>query len=692
LAYNLWWSWHPEAQDLYRSIDPDLWQDSYHNPVKFLAGVTPQAVTSALTRAYLASYDSVMADFDAYMQPDQTWFSRTHSEQDGMTIAYFSPEFGLHESLPIYSGGLGILAGDHCKEASDLGLPLVGVGFLYPQGYFRQEITPDGSQQAVYNKLSFAGVPAQPALTPDGKPVMIRVEMPGRSVYALVWRIQVGRVPIFLMDTDVEPNALSDRDLSARLYGGDHEIRLAQEIVLGVGGVRALNALRIAPQVWHMNEGHSAFLILERLRTLISAGVSPSAARDEVRRSTVFTTHTPVPAGNDTFTYDLIERYFASQWRDFGMTRDEFFEFARQDLPWGTRFSMTVLALRLSASHNGVSRIHGGVSRRMWRFVWPHLTENETPIGDITNGVHTATWLAPEMRQLYDTYLGSGWTESLDSPRTWDGIAAIPDQVLWKTRRDLKQSMVTFVRQRVAEQRRRQGGPVETDAGASPLLDPDVLTIGFARRFATYKRATLLFRDLDRLRRLMNQPARPLQFVFAGKAHPNDEGGKQLIRDIHSFSMDPAIQGRIVFVEEYDMCVGRALVQGVDVWLNTPRKPNEASGTSGQKAALNGVPNASILDGWWAEAYNGTNGWAIASSDEEQTPEMQDDHDSHALYDVIEHSIAPLYYERANGLPHAWLGVVREAIRTVAPLYSTRRMLKQYIEDMYLAAMEAATA
>ena len=685
LAYNLWWSWHPEAQALFSRLDPALWEQVYHNPLRFLAMIDPATLEAAAAdQSYLSKFDAVIAAFDRYMHPRQTWFSRTYPTAGDMTIAYFSPEFGLHESLPIYSGGLGILSGDHCKEASDLGLPLVGVGFLYPQGYFLQRINADGTQEAIYNKLNFADVPAQPALTPDGKPAMIRVELPERSVFALVWRIQVGRIPVFLMDTDVEPNAPADRDLSARLYGGDQEMRISQEIVLGIGGVRALRALGIQPTVWHMNEGHSAFLVLERVRQLIRNGVPPSEAREIVRNSTVFTTHTPVPAGNDTFPYEMMERYFWQQWIEFGMSRDEFLDMARQDLPWGRRFSMTVLALRMSSRRNGVSRIHGGVSRSMWNFVWPDLPAEQVPITAITNGVHTATWLAPEMAELYDDYLGPTWASALDDPTTWQRVTTIPDQVLWKTHQQLKQQLIAFVRQRVAEQRRRQGAPAERIAAASSLLDPDVLTIGFARRFATYKRATLLFRDIDRLRRLITNGERPVQFIFAGKAHPNDEAGKQLIRDIYRLSQEPWLEGRIVFVEEYDMCVARALVQGVDLWLNNPRRPNEASGTSGQKAALNGVPSASILDGWWAEAYNGKNGWAIGNATDGSNPDAQDEADSKSLYDTLENHIIPLFYSRSQGLPRAWIAIMKEAIRTIAPVFSTRRMLKEYVSQMYI--------
>ncbi len=685
LAYNLWWSWHPEAQALFSRIDPDLWEQAYHNPVRFLRDVSRSRLEAALQPSYLADYERVMADFCAYMDGEETWYARTYGHGHDRVIAYFTPEFGLHESLPIYSGGLGILSGDHCKEASDLGVPLVGVGFLYPQGYFLQRISPDGSQEAIYSKISFPDVPALCALGSDGKPVMIRVDLAGQAVHAMVWRIQVGRVPIFLMDTDVELNAPQHRELFARLYGGDQEMRIVQEIMLGIGGVRTLRAVGVDPAVWHMNEGHAAFMTLERLRELVRAGVEPSQAREQVRRTTVFTTHTPVPAGNDAFAYELVEKYFSQQWHDFGMSRDEFFGLAREDLPYGPRFSMTVLALRMAGLANGVSRIHGSVSRSLWSFVWPDRPLAEIPIGHITNGVHTATWLAPEMGELYDRYLPTGWRDALDEPGTWDSVLAIPDEELWRVRGQLKAKLLRLVRERVGHRWLRLGAPPSRLAEVERLLDADTLTIGFARRFATYKRATLLFRDMDRLHRLLNRLDQPVQLIFAGKAHPNDEPGKHFIREIYRLAELDGLRGRVVFLEEYDMCMARHLVQGVDLWLNNPRRPNEASGTSGQKAALNGVPSASVLDGWWPEAFNGRNGWGIASSDSSgHDHDAQDEADSRALYDVLEHEVIPLYYERgSDGIPHGWLAVVKEAIRTVAPAFNTRRMLKEYLQQMY---------
>jgi len=691
LAYNLWWSWHPEAQDLYRRIDEPLWELIYHNPVRFLQEVRQsQLDAAAVNPAYLTLYDQVIADFSAYMQNGSTWITSARTDLTQKVIAYFSPEFGLHESLPIYSGGLGVLAGDHCKEASDLGLPLIGIGFLYPQGYFQQRLTADGRQEAIYEKLLFSQVPATPALTPDGREAVVQVELPGRTVYAKGWRIQVGRIPVFLMDTDIHPNAPQDRQLSARLYGGDREMRLSQEIMLGIGGVRLLRTLGLQPAVWHMNEGHSAFLGLERVRELVARGHDFRTAVNMTRRCAVFTTHTPVPAGNDTFSFDLIERFFHDYWPQLGLNRDEFLNFAREDLPWGPTFSMTVLAFRLSSRYNGVSQLHSQVSRRMWQFLWPETPVNEVPIGAITNGVHTATWLAPELDALYRQALGEDWYERLDDPATWAGLANLPNQTLWQVKQGLKRKLIDFVRRRVHARLTRQGANHDQLTTIHYLLDPDALTIGFARRFATYKRATLLFRDVERLKRLVNHPGRPVQFLFSGKAHPQDEPAKEFIRQVYHFSQEPGLAGRIVFLEDYDINVGRHLVQGVDLWLNNPRRPMEASGTSGQKAALNGTPNLSILDGWWREAYNGKNGWAIGEEQDQADTNLQDALDSESLYRTLEQEVVPAFYTReADGIPMTWIALMKAAIASVTPAFSTRRMMKEYVDLMYLPAAGA---
>ena len=690
LAYNLWWSWEPDAQALYARIDGELWAATNHNPVKFLRNVHQQRLdTVAADGTYLRDYQAVLAAFDEYLAPTTLgWFGETHGDKRSQVIAYFSAEFGLHEALPIYSGGLGVLSGDHCKEASDLNLPFIGVGFLYPQGYFTQRIDPTGRQQAEYEKIDFAEMPVTAALDPQGNDVLIQVDLPGRTVYAKVWRIQVGRIPIFLMDTDVSRNAPQDRELSARLYGGDREMRISQEVVLGIGGVRAVRALGYTPAIWHMNEGHSAFLGLERIRELVQGqGLTFDEAAESVRANTLFTTHTPVPAGNDAFAFELVEKFFWQYWGQLGIDRERFIGFARQELPWGPQYSMTVLAIRLSAYANGVSKLHGEVSREMWQFLWPNTPIAQTPIGHITNGVHTKTWLAKELKTLYTQYLPSNWLEKVDDPATWAALDTVPDGELWAIHEARKERMVEMVRDRMRRQYLRYGEGPRRIQEAEGLLNPHALTLGFARRFATYKRATLIFKDEARLLRLLNNPERPVQIVFSGKAHPADEPGKGLIQQIYSISQRPEFSGKIVFVENYDMNVARHLIAGVDVWLNNPRRPHEASGTSGQKAALCGIPNFSVLDGWWVEGYDGDNGWSIGEEREYKDEATQDDADVQDLYTTLEDVIVPLFYTRdSNGVPGGWVKTMKNAIRSCAPAFSMRRMVKDYTELFYLPA------
>ncbi|NOK59731.1 MAG: Glucan phosphorylase [Chloroflexi bacterium AL-W] len=689
LAYNLWWSWHSEAQDLYRQIDPDLWEQDYHNPVNFLRDVRQQRLEAVLSnQEYLDQYDQVLSSFDQYLNATDTWFAQTYPKVGGEMIAYFSAEFGIHESLPIYSGGLGVLAGDHVKEASDLGLPFVAVGFIYPQGYFRQRLDPSGWQEAIYNKLNFADIAAAPALTSDGCEVVVEVELPGRTIYAKVYRIQVGRVSLLLMDTDIHPNSPQDRELSARLYGGNQEMRVAQEIVLGIGGVRALRQLSMNPTVWHMNEGHSAFLVLELARELVQGGMSFADAAEKVRTHSVFTTHTPVPAGNDAFPVQMIEKYFWQYWPNLGISRDEFMNLALQQQSWGPTFAMTVLALKFSDRHNGVSKLHGSVARGMWQWLYPEKSQDEVPIASITNGIHTFTWIAPEMRRLYDAYLGHDWERHIDNTNLWQKIHEIPDAMLWETHLQSKRRLVASAQTRLRGRLMRLG--METSGVVT--LDENALTIGFARRFATYKRATLLFKDSDRLKAILNNPDRPVQFVFAGKAHPADEPGKLFIQQVYQLSQQTGFIGKIIFLEEYDMYIGRELVQGVDLWLNNPRRPNEASGTSGQKASLNGSPNLSILDGWWPEAYNGRNGWVIGEEREFTNYDEQDWYDSQHLYHVLENEVVPAFYNQdADGISQDWVAYMKEAIVTVAPVFSTRRMVKDYVTSLYVPAMGVST-
>jgi len=688
LAYNLWWTWHPGGDRVFRWIDDERWESAGHNPVTFLRQI-PRPTLQAATRnrRYLNQYDSVLRAFDDYMAaPPRAWYPTAHPERVESPIAYFSTEFGLHESLPIYAGGLGVLSGDHLKEASDLGLPLVALGFLYTQGYFRQHITEDGWQEAEYASLNFDDLPVLPVLDQEHRPLTLAVDLPGRSVDLRLWRVQIGRVPLYLLDSNVDSNQDPDRELTAHLYTSDLEARLSQEVLLGLGGVRALRALGYNPAVWHMNEGHSAFLTLERLRELVAAGRTFAEAEARVARTTVFTTHTPVPAGHDEFPLWLIDKHFASFWPQLGLDREAFLDLARHRHPWGETFSMAILALRLAGARNGVSELHGRVARRMWSFVWPDRAEDDIPIGHVTNGVHTGTWIARRIRELYDRHLQPDWAERIDDPQVWQGVDRIPDDALWEVRKHLKRKLANRMRDRA----RRlwltdRHHPVQVIAGGA-LLDSNVLTIGFARRFATYKRAHLLFHDFDRLLRLLHRPGMPVQVIFAGKAHPADEPGKRLIQDVYRRVKLATTGGRLVFVEDYDMSLARDLVQGVDVWLNTPRRPNEACGTSGQKAALNGVLNLSVLDGWWREGYNGENGWAIGADDDTG----DDAAHAAALYELLENEILPLYYlERsADDVPHEWLGRVRESIRTLAPRFSMRRMLREYVERLYHPAQE----
>ena len=674
---------------MFASLDAGLWERVHHNPVALLRDLPVDRLHQAVgDENFLQRYDEAMRDLDRYMSGDgATWYSRTHADLGEQTIAYFSAEFGLHECLPIYSGGLGILSGDHCKEASDLGLPLVGVGFLYPQGYFQQFISPDGWQSAAYPKLDFASIPAVSATTTEGEEVFV-CDLNGEQLCVKVWRIQVGRTTLLLMDTDLEQNAPHLRDLFGRLYGGDQRVRISQEIILGIGGVRALRAMDIHPTVWHMNEGHCAFMVLERLREMIHEGASFPEAMDAIRASTVFTTHTPVAAGHDAFPFSLMDEYFHRFREQLGLSREDFLALARQDQPWGPTFSMTVLALRFSGRRNGVSKLHGEVSRRMWSFLWPDRPESETPISHITNGIHTQSWLAPELADLYDRYLSPDWLDRLDDPEAWAGIREIPDASLWDKHRHLKRKLLDYIRRgRQLEWANREYSPAQILASGA-LLDPDILTIGFARRFATYKRATLLFKDPERLKRILCDLDRPVQIIFAGKAHPHDEGGKRLIQEIYRHAQDPSYCGRIAFVDDYDMALARHLIQGTDVWLNNPRAPREASGTSGEKAALNGVLNLSVMDGWWLEGYNGGNGWAFGYPNAYPDDEAQDQADSRALYDLLEGEIVPLFYSGGRqGVPGEWVTRMKESILSVAPQFGTTRMLKEYTSRLYVPTM-----
>ncbi len=694
LPYNLWWTWNAAAWRLYRDINAELWERVNHNPLVFLREVGRAELNAAAQNPhYLERYQAVLARFDAYMQQEQTWFRQHYPQAEGQRIAYFSMEYGLHEILPIYSGGLGVLSGDHLKEASDMGLPLVGVGFLYMEGYFSQRISEDGWQEALNNPLRFEDLPVLPVLDESGQPLTVRVPMPERDVAVRVWELRVGRVPLYLLDSNVEANHPDDRQLTARLYWSDLNLRVMQEVVLGVGGVRALRALGCQPTVWHMNEGHSAFLTMERIRELVAEGLDFDQAAARTRGSNVFTTHTPVPAGNDEFPLWLVDKYLARLWPELGLTRDQFVDLARHRQAWGDAFSMPILALRFSERRNAVSELHGRVSRRMWHELWPDRPVDEVPITHVTNGVHTDFWMARRLKQLLDEYVGADWRDHLADPEYWERVNRIPDRALWEVHQHLKRKLVFYLRER-ARWRWIRGGfhPVQVVASGA-LLDPYALTIGFARRFATYKRANLILSDVDRLLDILNRANRPVQIIFAGKAHPADEPGKHLIQEVYRVVKKAENGGRLVFLEDYDINLARYLVQGVDVWLNTPRRPNEASGTSGMKAAINGALNFSVLDGWWREAFNGKNGWAIGE-DRDPGPDTaaQDQADAESLYRTLENAIIPLYYEDRgpDGLPHEWLERMKEALRTVTPQFSTRRMLSEYMERLYYPAMQSA--
>ncbi|HKI52955.1 MAG TPA: alpha-glucan family phosphorylase, partial [Anaerolineales bacterium] len=662
LAFNLWWTWQAEAGRLYARLDRAMWERLNHNPIRMLREIDRERLNEVLKdKDYMDSYKRVFADFDAYMSQQDTWTDQTQPKLASNPIAYFSMEFGLHETLPIYSGGLGVLAGDHLKEASDLGLPLSAVGFMYVQGYFSQRISEDGWQEALNNPLTFDDLPVNLVLK-DDKPVTVAVELPDRSVSLQVWEVRVGRVPLYLLDSNVEGNSDYDCLLTARLYWSDLDRRIIQEVLLGIGGVRMLRALDVKPGVWHMNEGHAAFLTLERARELVAAGDTFEAAIEKTRGQNVFTTHTPVPAGNDEFPLWLMDKYLAAVWPQLGLDREQFNDLARHEQPHGETFSMGILALRSSKGRNAVSELHGHVSRDMWHFLWSDKKVEDVPITHVTNGVHTANWMARRLWMLLDQHLGKDWMDRLDETEMWNKLDTLPDQDLWNVRQHLKRKMNFYLRERVRD-RWTVGGfhPVQV-VSAGVLLNPYVLTIGFARRFATYKRASLILSDVERLLHVINRPNMPVQIVFAGKAHPADEPGKQLIQEIYRTVKRAETGGRLVFVEDYDMNLARYLVQGVDVWLNTPRRPLEASGTSGMKAGLNGALNFSILDGWWRESFNGKNGWSIGEDKHTEVTNAQDAADAQDLYNKLENEIIPMYYDRdINNVPVEWVGRMKES-------------------------------
>ena len=687
LAYNLKWSWDYRARHLFKRLDPELWRGNQHNPVKLLNEIDPQRLINATHDPdFLRDYEVTIKNFDRTNRSTEKWFPKEFPDLRDQQIGYFSAEFGIHTSLPIYSGGLGVLAGDHCKESSDLGIPLLGVGFAYPQGYFHQRIQTDGWQEDIYEVLQRKDAPIESAGPNPQDRFLVELKVGSLRVFVVVWRVNLGSVTLYLMDTDVEENTESDRELTARLYSGDKEHRIRQEIVLGIGGVRVLRALGIKPTVFHANEGHTSFMTLERARELVKAGNKFEDAAEQIRATTIFTTHTPVPAGHDAFPFHMMEKHFAGYWDELGITKQQFMDLGK----FGDSFNMTVLALRMAGWRNGVSHLHGRVTRRMWQVVWPDTPEDRVPITSVTNGVHAPTWIATELGQLFEYYMGPDWVNRHDDVSFWNRVMEIPDEEFWEVHLRLKRKLLAFARERARARWSEDRVDARQVIAMGTLLDPDALTIGFARRFTGYKRASLIFHDLERIKKILLDRWRPVQLVFAGKAHPADEHGKHLIHQIYSLAADHGLAGHVAFVENYEIHAAHFFTQGVDVWLNNPRAPLEACGTSGQKAGMNGVLNVSILDGWWYEGYNGNNGWAIGDPPEDLEVHHDDTADADAIYRLLEQQIVPLYYERdQNGLPHGWIQMAKESIRSVVPRYSASRMLKEYASRMYVPASVA---
>ena len=696
IAYNLRWAWDHDSIELFRRLDTDLWESTGHNPIKMLGSIDQmRLVAAAVDDSFLAHLQRVSSTLATRMSPN-SWFHRVHAPAAKLLVAYFSAEFGLTECLSIFAGGLGMLAGDHVKSASDLGVPLVAVGLLYQRGYFRQYLSQAGWQQEECATNDFHNLPLRPLTRSDGEPLTIEVEYPGRTVSARIWLAQAGRVPVYLLDANLAANSPADREITGELYGGDNEMRLKQEILLGIGGYRALEAAQVQPTVYHMNEGHSAFLSLEHVRRLMERyRFSFAEARELASPSLIFTGHTPVEAGHDYFAPDLMDRYFTEYSRKLGIERNDFLALGRRHAGDANElFCMTVLALRLAASRNGVSKLHGEVSRRMWQGIWPGLPVAEVPIGHVTNGVHFRSWISNEMNQLYDRYLGPQWREAANGV-IWRRVETIPAEELWRTHERRRERLVAFARRKLREQLKRRGAPQSEIQAADDVLDSEALTIGFARRFATYKRATLLLRDPERLKRILCNAKRPVQIIFAGKAHPHDSGGKELIQRIVSLARDPEFRRHVVFLEDYDMALSRYLVQGCDVWLNTPLRPLEASGTSGMKALANGGLNLSILDGWWDEAWHPETadqsfvGWAIGRGEKYDNQDYQDQVESLALYEILEHDVIPAFYERgADGLPRRWIARMKSSIATLCPEFNMQRMVTEYATDFYLRSHE----
>jgi starch phosphorylase len=688
LANSLWWSWHPVGRAVFRTLDYALWRQSGHNPVQQLYDISREKLEAASRDpSFLSIYDAAVSVFDNEKKDGDSWFNTTHSGTIKGPVAYFSMEFAIHNSLPIYAGGLGVLAGDLSKEASDLGIPMVAVGFMYPQGYFRQRISADGWQEEEYQHLDFSKAPVRPLLSVDGRKCLAEVKLKNHTLHVGAWQVNLGRVNLYLLDTGLDENDPQDQQLSSRLYTADREHRLQQEILLGVGGVRVLRALGIQPCAWHANEGHTAFMMVERIREEVGKGRTFAEGLESVQKNTVFTTHTPVPAGHDVFRNDLVSQYFESYWPSLGIDRDAFLDLGRKNRTTDGEFNMTVLSLKTSGYRNAVSRLHGSVTRKMWCGLWMDCPEEEVPIIHVTNGIHVPTWIALENRQLFEKYLGKDWIGRHDDVELWKHIEEIPDDELWRTHQLLKRKLFHIILERAQLRWARGEASPQQILAMGSLLDHDALTIAFVRRFAEYKRPFLLFRDMERLKRIVNNPLMPVQIIFAGKSHPADTASKILLQRVHTMARDRIFQGRIAFLEDYDIRLARYLVQGVDVWLNTPRRLQEASGTSGMKAALNGALHMSVPDGWWYEAFNGVNGWVIGDDVIKISSEEEDRADAESLYTLLEQKAVPLYYERTfGGLPQGWIAMVKKSISSIAPVFSARRMLKEYCEKMYMPA------
>ncbi|MBN1154131.1 alpha-glucan family phosphorylase [candidate division KSB1 bacterium] len=686
IAMNLWWSWNHDAIEMFRRLDRDLWEEVGHNPVTLLGKIRQDKLdVRAEDDSYIAVVKHVYDKLYDYLQ-DKTWYNRTYGDAHDVKIAYFSAEFGLTECMQNYSGGLGVLAGDHLKSASELGLPLVGVGLLYQEGYFHQYLNADGWQNEEYPKNDFYNMPVELQRDENGSPIIIGVDYPDRKVFAQIWKVTVGRIATYLLDTNIAQNNKADKTITDELYGGDTEMRIKQEIMLGIGGTRALHALGLHPSVYHMNEGHSAFLALERIAMLIDQNhLNFQEARELVRAGTVFTTHTPVPAGIDKFSPKLIETYFSNYIKRLNISMPEFLALGMQN-PYDAKeeFSMAILAINLASHVNGVSKLHGKVSRKMWSSLWPDIPNEEIPITSITNGIHPGSWISKELSSLYERYLGPTWMQEPINITIWKRVEQIPAEELWRTHERRRERLVAFARRRLTDQLTKQGALHSELELAEEVLNPEALTIGFARRFATYKRATLIFHDPVRLAQIMRNKDCPVQIIFAGKAHPKDTPGKELIRKIIHLARMEDFRQHVVFLEDYDMVIARYLVQGVDVWLNTPRRPNEASGTSGMKAALNGVLNLSTLDGWWDEIYSPSLGWAIGRGEEYEDHEYQDDVESQAIYNLLEKEVIPTFYERGkSNIPRKWIELMKNSMTAISPAFNTNRMVREYTDRFY---------